>query len=48
MEQELNELAEDYSLTKIKEFLQKIIQTKSYLYYNINPRLAVENLILNL
>ena len=47
MKQELNDLAKNYSLPEIKELLRKIIQTKKYLYYNINSRLAVENLILN-
>lgn len=46
-QKELEILAKNYSLEKIKNLLQKIIQTKNYLYQNINPRLAIENLILN-
>lgn len=45
--EELNRFAENYSLTQIRAFLQKFIQTKNFLYYNVNPRLAIENSILN-
>ncbi len=48
MEQELKDLVQSYSVGKIKELLQKFIQTKNYLYYNVNPRLAVENLLIEL
>ncbi len=46
-QKELEVLAKSYSLEKIKSLLQNTIKTKNYLYQNINPRLAIENLILN-
>lgn len=46
IEEELKTLAKNYSVGQIKEFLKNIIQTRNYLFYNINPRLAIENLII--
>ncbi len=43
----LAELAKKYKSWQIIELLAKIKTVKQYLTYNINPRLAVENLVLN-
>ncbi|TSC95419.1 MAG: DNA polymerase III subunit delta' [Parcubacteria group bacterium Athens1014_10] len=46
VKKDLDSLASNYSLPEIKSLMREFIQTKNYLYYNINPRLAVENLII--
>ncbi|MBD3359562.1 MAG: DNA polymerase III subunit delta' [Candidatus Buchananbacteria bacterium] len=43
----LADLAKKYKSWQIIELLAKIKAVKQYLKYNINPRLAVENLVLN-
>jgi len=43
----LNKLAKIYSSQQSLDLLAELRKTKKYLLYNINPRLAVENLILN-
>jgi len=43
----ITDISHQYSSKKIIELLKQIEQIKHYLAYNINPRLAVENLILN-
>lgn len=43
----LSDLAKKYQPWQIIELLDKIKLVKKYLIYNINPRLAVENLVLN-
>jgi DNA polymerase-3 subunit delta' len=43
----LAELAKIYQSWQIIKLLAKIKEVKQYLTYNINPRLAVENLVLN-
>jgi DNA polymerase-3 subunit delta' len=45
---QLVNLAQKYSSPKIVALLKETRKIKQYLNYNINPRLAVENLILNL
>jgi DNA polymerase III subunit delta' len=42
----LQELADKYSTKQLIDFFEKITETKNNLNYNINPRLAVENLVL--
>lgn len=44
----IKSLAEKYSTRKILSLMAQIKQIKKYLTYNINPRLAVENLLINL
>jgi len=43
----LEKIAARYSTLEIISFLNQLKQIKKYLTYNINPRLAVENLVLN-
>ncbi len=43
----LAEFAKLYSIEKVIKLQKEIDQIKKYLNYNINPRLAVENLVLN-
>lgn len=43
----LEVLAKQYKITKILTLLNQIRQVQQVLAYNVNPRLAVENLVLN-
>jgi len=45
---DLNKLADHYSRDKIIELIGEIGQTRKYLDANVNPKLALENLIINL
>jgi DNA polymerase-3 subunit delta' len=44
----IRNIAQKYSTRKILSLLSQVRQIKKYLTYNINPRLAVENLLINL
>jgi DNA polymerase III subunit delta' len=46
-QKQLESMAQKYSVKKLLSGMTNIRQVKKYLQYNINPRLAVENLILN-
>ena len=46
-EDDLKQLAVKYSQKKIINVIKQINLIKKYLTYNINPRLAVENLVLS-
>ncbi|NQT49928.1 DNA polymerase III subunit delta' [Candidatus Kuenenbacteria bacterium] len=48
LENKLERAAADYSQTRLKNFAVRIEETKDLLRKNINPRLVLENLILNL
>jgi len=43
----IKKIALKYSVLQIISFLNQLKQVRKYLTYNINPRLAVENLVLN-
>ncbi len=45
---QIKKVAENYSTKKLLGLLQTVKKIKIYLNYNINPRLAVENLLINL
>ncbi|MCX6745062.1 MAG: hypothetical protein NTX82_06075, partial [Candidatus Parcubacteria bacterium] len=45
---QIKKIAGNYSTQKLLELLQVVKTIKIYLNYNINPRLAVENLLINL
>ncbi|MDD5341476.1 MAG: DNA polymerase III subunit [Patescibacteria group bacterium] len=47
-EKEINTLADKYSRAKIMAALSKVNEIKKYLAFNVNQRLAAENLILTL
>jgi DNA polymerase-3 subunit delta' len=44
----LEKLAKKYQTSKLVDLIAKITRVKQILSYNINPRLAVENLVINL
>jgi DNA polymerase-3 subunit delta' len=46
-QKKLEDLAPRYKTAKVLALLKQIVQVKQILIYNINPRLAVENLVLN-
>lgn len=46
LKEELERLEERYPLVKLKEIFEEIDQTKKYLSWNVNPKLAMENLVL--
>lgn len=43
----IKKIADKYPTAKLLELLQNVKKIKIYLNYNINPRLAVENLLIN-
>jgi len=47
VQKQIKEFSDRYSILEIKDLIDKIKSTKQYLYKNINPRLAMENLVLN-
>ncbi len=47
IQKELERLATKYSINQLKELIDKIRSTQKYLRQNINPQLAMENLVLN-
>ena len=48
LKEKLVEIAERYSSEKLRDILEEIDLTRKYLSWNVNPKLAVENLLLKL
>jgi len=48
LQEKLEQTAKRYTLEKLKDIMEEIEMTKVYLQQNINPKFALENLILNI
>ncbi|MDD5172605.1 MAG: DNA polymerase III subunit delta' [Patescibacteria group bacterium] len=44
---QLKILSQNYSFEKIKDLIEEIYQTRLFLTMNVNPRMAIENLLIN-